>query len=91
MTKEEAIHTMHCLYDYYTGDGINSFYNFNEREKEAFNMAVSDMKRVGELEAENKRLKEGIANVKAEIKKYTVVDICKVSHVLQIIKKYLGG
>lgn len=62
----------------------------SERDAEAINFALQEIKRVKELEAENIRLKEGIANVKAEIEKYTAIDICKVSHVLQIIKKYLG-
>ena len=99
MTREVAIHVMHCLYDYYTGDGIDSFYSFSERDKEALSMAITDMERVAELEAteekcnailsslsenidatmkdffakfekleaENKRLKEGIAEFKEAI------------------------
>lgn len=127
MTREQAIN---YLYEWLQEakaycDGAKHVDEDSEKEMEVFDMTISDMKQVKELEAENerlkemveslntktigreiairglmtanKRLKEGIEKVKAEIK-HTDFDMLDYydnteyiqEKVLTIINKYLG-
>ena len=60
MTREKAINTLKRLKTTHMGD-----FGWDLAGAEAFDFAISDMERVEQLEAENKRLKEGVEKVKA--------------------------
>jgi len=99
MSREEA---KEILEEVKTID--DSMYQYSKKYLQALDMAISDMDRVAKLEAENKRLKDGIEKVKAEIAKnedfiyepndYDIlpkkVRMMRTGKVLEIINKYLG-
>ena len=71
---------------------VNGAYSEDELS-EAHGFAISDMKRVEELEAENKRLKEGIKMVKAGIDNSRTISLTHntaLDECLSIINEYLG-
>ena len=91
MTREEAIEEINT---YKNNDCTDRFL------EKALEIATSDIEKVEQLEAENKRLKEGMEKVKAELKDYAKSDYIyycchtdrqKFENIIKdIINEYLG-
>lgn len=91
MSREEAIDTLKRLKTTHMGD-----FGWDLAGTEAFDFAISDMERVEQLEAENKRLKDGIAKAKAKVerkcigKQFSEAVIYGMRKAVGIFDEYLG-
>ena len=97
MTREKAIKELIVIKeDYEETDDYGQLTQYCQEPCYAIDKAISDMKRVDALEAENARLKEGIENVKAEIERKCIgtqwneAVIYGMQKAMYVINKYLG-